>query len=439
MLVLGGIAAVIACALVVATSALHRANVHLAKSVEVVRVAEEAVVDLLTHQRTADGLRRAAIEGALRARLRTLEDELVPPSHRDLLGRVRASVDAYENAARVGNAEGASKAFEAAFGGLSELIGATLESARHAGDRSADLDAAANITGIVSALVFALALVAAWWWLELRVFAPTRELASTMGRFAGGDRSVRAADAGAAELREIAQLFNGMASAIAAHREALLASIGGIAHDLRSPLGTLKLGLSTVPDDDGRHVPLLKRQVHRIERMVTDLLDSARIEAGKLELQTRPHDLRDVVRAISTASELMLSPKQRLEVVVPDQPVISDCDASRIEQVLENLVSNAVKYSPSGGTVLVELTSDESCATIRVADQGIGIAEHERRHLFTPFRRAEGTLGIPGVGLGLYVCRRIVEAHGGTIDVQSEVGQGSTFIVTLPREPAAAR
>ena len=118
---------------------------------------------------------------------------------------------------------------------------------------------------------------------------------------------------------------------------------------------------------------------------------------------------------------------------LPTEPVVIRCDATRIVQVLNNLISNALKYSPEGGLVRVALADAEDTAIVSVSDQGIGISPAERDTIFEPFRRSSTTRDtIPGVGLGLSVARRILEAHGGTIEVRSEEGRGSTFRFFLP-------
>src|SRR5690606_35828359 len=151
--------------------------------------------------------------------------------------------------------------------------------------------------------------------------------------------------------------------------------------------------------------------------MVDDLLDATRIEAGKLEMRFEECDLRvavdDMIRLYAPTS-----PEHRISAKLPDQPVLVEADPLRLEQVVSNLLSNAIKYSPRGGTVgvTIETTADE--AVLSVADEGVGISPEERSDIFLPFRprKAEAPAG---AGLGLSVVRRIVEAHGGRIDVES--------------------
>jgi signal transduction histidine kinase len=132
------------------------------------------------------------------------------------------------------------------------------------------------------------------------------------------------------------------------------------------------------------------------------------------------------------------APTHELTVEVPEGPVVVTCDPMRLEQVLGNLVSNAIKYSPEGGPVRMSVRRHEGEAQVRVEDSGMGIPAEEQARLFEPFRRGglDRRSTIPGVGLGLYIARRIVEAHGGRITLRSEPGLGSEFTVALPAAPA---
>jgi signal transduction histidine kinase len=166
--------------------------------------------------------------------------------------------------------------------------------------------------------------------------------------------------------------------------------------------------------------------------MVGDFLDMANIEAGKLELRFQEQDVCQLVRNVVALFE-STSPNHDLRVSTPAAAVPLRCDPLRIEQVVTNLVSNAIKYSPEGGAVGISLRVVREEAVIEVRDHGIGITRGDQRRLFEPFRRLHlSRETIAGVGLGLFVVRRIVEAHRGRIEVESAVGTGSTFRVALP-------
>jgi signal transduction histidine kinase len=268
-----------------------------------------------------------------------------------------------------------------------------------------------------------------------------------MEAFGNGRSDVRAKEDGPNELRHIAQRFNAMAVALAAQAESEFAFVAGVAHDLRNPIGTLKITAAQLasepstlaPDEATRMLAIVERQANHLERMVGDLLDRASIEAGVLELRASVRDVREVVRQAVLVRQASTT-THRLELSLPEEELLLACDATRIEQVLDNLVSNAIKYSPGGTTVQIAAEHRDDDVVLSVTDHGVGIDPDETSRVFQPFRRVGALRGaVAGVGLGLSNVRKIVEAHGGVIEVESELGRGSVFRVRLPRPPPAAR
>jgi PAS domain S-box-containing protein len=211
-------------------------------------------------------------------------------------------------------------------------------------------------------------------------------------------------------------------------------------HELRTPLASLSLAVETLaspgteemnPERVRRAATIAKRQVQRIVSLIEMLLDVSRLRSGKLVLSPTPVDLRAVVEEVGAllASELARS-GSRLEVHAPD-PVIGHFDALRIEQVVTNLLTNAIKFG-RGAPIEVDVSRADSRARLVVADRGIGIPTEPRARIFEPFTRLVSPRHFGGLGLGLHITKSIVEAHGGTLDVESEEGVGSRFIVTLP-------
>jgi signal transduction histidine kinase len=180
----------------------------------------------------------------------------------------------------------------------------------------------------------------------------------------------------------------------------------------------------------------LERQVARQEGLIANLLDVARIQRGQLDLQLEMIDLVEVARTVvgrfEHAFERTRQHDLRLEAAAP---VLGYWDADRLDQVLTNLVSNALKYSPDGGLVTVGVGRQGEVADMRVVDQGIGMTPTEQATLFQPFARGANGVGISGVGLGLFIVKQIVQQHHGTITVDSASGQGTTFLVQLPCGP----
>jgi two-component system, OmpR family, sensor histidine kinase MtrB len=271
------------------------------------------------------------------------------------------------------------------------------------------------------------------------VLGPLAAVRATMESFVGGNTQARAPEDGSREIAEVAQTFNGMADTIEQRRMDLLAFLGGIAHDLRNPISALKLSWQSLmrhPEPmDNAQLERLDRQLDRLARMIDDLLDAVRIEAGQLELEPEDMDLR------SAAHDMVVlygptSPAHTVTLEVAEQPVEIRADPLRIEQVISNLLNNAIKYSPEGGPVRVRVGFADAQAELEVSDRGVGISPETLPELFVAFRRGTETKQVAaGAGLGLAVVHRIVSAHGGRIDVESTPGEGSTFRVRLPLAP----
>ncbi|WNG28246.1 PAS domain-containing protein [Cystobacter fuscus] len=217
-------------------------------------------------------------------------------------------------------------------------------------------------------------------------------------------------------------------------------------HELKTPLTPLKLHLQVLRQRavSGQpfplqHVEKALAQVARLSGLINDLLDTSRIQAGRLELRHEPVPLQQLTREV-LADLRPVSPHHTFEYEEPDELLTIQGDRGRLAQVLVNLLENAIKYSPMGGTIRLTVERYGGQALVSVTDRGIGIPLDQKAHLFERFFRARNApiSGFGGLGLGLYICRDIVEHHGGRIWVESEVGSGSTFRFTLPVMEGAA-
>jgi signal transduction histidine kinase/HAMP domain-containing protein len=221
-----------------------------------------------------------------------------------------------------------------------------------------------------------------------------------------------------------------------------------VSHELRTPLtailGYVELLMSDdadgFPAEHARHLEVIDRNARRLVRLVGDLLFAAQVEGAPLLLEPGEVELAALVRdavelARSRAEEAGIALVTELE---PVERCIGDRD--RLAQVLDNLLLNALKFTPPGGRVVVRLTSADAQARIEVADTGIGIAAEDLPHLFDRFYRARNAAqSVPGLGLGLTIVRTIVEGHGGTVSVRSRVGEGTSFTVVLPVAGSGSR
>jgi signal transduction histidine kinase len=215
--------------------------------------------------------------------------------------------------------------------------------------------------------------------------------------------------------------------------------MGIVAHELRTPLTTISLraqlarrGAKLLPEPVAELVALIERSTARMLRIIEDLLEVSKLDAGTLDVERRVVDLGELVEEVAARARAA-NPDFRIEVRAT-RPLRIEADPVRIDQVLTNLLSNAVKYSGDARVVEVEAFPSERQARVRVRDHGIGIEPAQRERVFDRFfRTGEGRRAAGGFGLGLYICRKLVELHGGTIGVDSEVARGSTFWFALPR------
>ena len=219
-----------------------------------------------------------------------------------------------------------------------------------------------------------------------------------------------------------------------------------LGHELRNPLSALTMSSAALKspgiknDDRQLATAMIDRQIHHISRLVDDLLDMTRIENGKMRLDLRAVDLRDIVRnTLESRRPEVERRKHHVTVEVASEPVVVDGDPVRLVQVLSNLVDNAVKYTPEAGHITVAVSAEGNEATVAVQDDGDGIPPDRVGSIFEPFvqlshphRDARG-----GMGLGLALVRRITELHGGRVDASSAgEGRGSRFAVHLPMHVA---
>jgi len=213
-------------------------------------------------------------------------------------------------------------------------------------------------------------------------------------------------------------------------------------HELRGPLSLLRGYLSMLsegslgelPPKVRGLLPVMNAKAAQMAFLVTQMLESARLEDSQLHLKLEPVDMRGLVRQAVDTMGSLTAPGQSLLLEDPGREILIVADAGRVETIAVNLLDNALKYSPAGGAVRVQVSSDASSTMLRVKDTGIGIAAEDFPKLFTRFGRlvtAENS-HIPGTGLGLYLSREIARMHGGDITVKSAPGEGSEFTVTLP-------
>ncbi|HLH73492.1 MAG TPA: ATP-binding protein, partial [Chloroflexota bacterium] len=235
--------------------------------------------------------------------------------------------------------------------------------------------------------------------------------------------------------------------------------ISMVSHELRTPLAVIKGYAATLlnsslhldAERQTRFIRGINDASDRLTRLIDNLLTGSRFESGRFKLSLQNVDLAEIVRKVVANSRTGTN-GHLLHANLPSEPMMLRVDRDQIEHVLVNLVANAIKYSPEGGEITLGLRyecgplapadlsredpANQRWAVLTVRDQGIGIPSHQIRFIFDKFYRGDSPAvrRVPGTGLGLYICKSIVEAHGGYIWVESQLGRGSTFYVALPEE-----
>ena len=311
----------------------------------------------------------------------------------------------------------------------------------------------ATFAGAAALVLTPLLLILLATWLARSVARPLRRTVQAASTVARGEFDVRLDERRRDEFGELGRAFNAMTESLAASREELVARadsleqaerhktelISMVSHEVRTPLASIlgftRLLLERDVDEDARrrYLEIIDSEATRLASLVSDFLDARLIEEGQFALRPELFDARALVLE---QAELALAhdATHELELHLHDRPLLVQADRLRLTQVVANVLSNAVKYSPSGGTITVGAEPAEGGARIWVDDEGTGIAPEHRAQIFEPFYRGGAAdAGIPGTGLGLAVSRRIVDAHGGTMGFDA-LPSGTRFWIELPVE-----
>ncbi len=235
---------------------------------------------------------------------------------------------------------------------------------------------------------------------------------------------------------ERAQLYNQAKEAIAARQDIL----AFVSHDLKNSLMSLFLNVEMLhrnaPQDERRHgwkqLDRIRRGIFQMRRMIEDLLDVGSIDSGRLAIDPREHEMGELFQdAVELSAPLIADKRIEIKIEMPAAPFKVRCDRERMMQVFSNLIGNAVKFVPERGTIVLSAAASGTNALVAVRDTGPGIPPARLPHLFQRYWQADETAR-KGRGLGLFITKGIVEAQGGVIWAESQVGTGSTFFITLP-------
>lgn len=294
------------------------------------------------------------------------------------------------------------------------------------------------LIAVLAALVVAVTVSVA---LSARLSKPLSRLAQASQRIATGRYAERVQVTSEDEVGELADSFNTMAASLEATERRRLELVGDVAHELRTPLATLDGYLEGL--EDGIIQPrdatwtLLRKETARLARLVNDLQELWRAEARQLPLTIEQVDVAAVVAAaVERFSAVAAERGVAIQLEATQPPLITKADRERLTQVVDNLLSNAVRYTAEGTAVTVEVRGDDETATLSVADQGPGLTEEQRVKVFERFYRVDPSRSraLGGSGIGLAIAKALVVVMDGRIWAESEgPGRGATFRVTLPR------
>ena len=275
--------------------------------------------------------------------------------------------------------------------------------------------------------------------LSRRILAPVESLSKVAQLVGGRDFSARAEVKSRDEVGELTRTFNSMAEELSRVEELRRNLVADVAHELRTPITNIRGYIEGITDGviqaDTTTLASMQGEVLLLSRLIEDLQDLALAESGRMTLQIQPCDLGDLARHAATSVQQKANTKQvELEIAAPSALPLQG-DPERISQVLRNLLVNAVTYTPSGGKVRVEASQQDSQTQVLVQDTGPGVPAEDLPYIFERFYRVDKSRSraTGGVGLGLTIARRLVEAHSGSIEAFSQVGKGTQFVVTLPR------
>ncbi|GAB4487119.1 MAG: ATP-binding protein [Anaerolineales bacterium] len=301
------------------------------------------------------------------------------------------------------------------------------------------------VVGGSAALVLALFLafaMARW------VADPLQQLVNAARAFSG-ERARPLPVAGPREVRDLLQAFNQMTARVQAGQNAQRAFVANVSHELKTPLTSIRGfaqalldGTADTPEAQKQAAQIIADEAGRMHRLALDLLDLARLDSGIADLKCDPLDVNALLQGVVER----FTPQARAAGVTLDMdfsslPVITG-DGDRLAQVFNNLVDNALKFTPSGGRILLQTRVSGAGLEVHVQDSGTGIPSESLPHIFDRFYQADPARQggkAHGAGLGLAIAREIVVAHGGKMSVQSAPGQGSTFVVALPLSGSSSR
>jgi signal transduction histidine kinase len=274
-----------------------------------------------------------------------------------------------------------------------------------------------------------------------RVTGPVGDVIEAAGRLEAGDYGARVRVRGPRVVRTLGRAFNTMASRLETSEQERRRLLADVSHELRTPLAVVQGNLEGILDGvypaDSAHITTILEETKILSRLIEDLRTLSLAEVGALTLHREATDLGALAREVAASFSAEADPGGvTIETRVAEGSTTADVDPVRTREIVSNLLANAVRYSPRGGKVVIEVSSTASAVAVQVTDDGPGIAPDVLPHLFERFAKSPESRG---AGLGLAIAKGLVSAHGGEIAAESVAGKGTTIRFTLPREVETAR
>ena len=295
-------------------------------------------------------------------------------------------------------------------------------------------------TIVLSTMWVLIAMLLAIFFVSERTIGPLKTMSRAAKQFAGGRLDVRVPVTGHDEIAELASTFNNMAESLANSEKTRSSFLGNVSHDLRTPMTTISgfidgiLDGTIPPEDQEYYLKIVSSEVKRLSRLVSALLDISRLQAGERKFHPENFDICEMARQIVLSFEQLIEDK-RLDVSFEAErdSMMAYADRDAIHQVLYNITDNAVKFSCDEGLLRIKIYLYDKQIHVSVYNEGVGIPKEDLPFVFDRFYKSDKSRSLDrtGVGLGLYICRSVIEAHGGTIVARSEAGKYCEFEFTL--------
>ena len=297
-------------------------------------------------------------------------------------------------------------------------------------------------TIILASLWVMIASFVAIYFITEKIVSPLRQMSYATKQFAAGKFDVRISVDGEDEIAELATAFNSMAQSLAEIEYTRSNFIAGVSHDLRTPMTTISgfidgiLDGAIPPEKQAHYLNIIGQEVRRLSRLVSQLLDISRMEAGNRKFEKAPFDICEMARIILLSFESKIDAKRLdVEFIAPEGKLYVYSDKDAINQVIYNICDNAVKFSNEGGKYRIAVSDEGSFVRVSVFNEGVGIAPEDLPHIFDRFYKSDKSRGLDksGVGLGLYICSTIMDHLGEKIYVESEYGKYCCFVAEITK------